>query len=65
MHGLGEFQMIREHRDELLREAERRRLVRELRASHRKEPLHLRGHVGAALRAWRRKPSTLSARPAR
>ncbi len=65
MYGLGEFQIIREHRDELLREAEKRRLIRELRASHRKQPLHLRGHVGAALRAWRRKPSSLSARQAR
>lgn len=60
MYELGELPMIREHRDELLREAEKQRLLRELRIAHRKEPHHRR-HIHAALQVWRRKTSSLSA----
>jgi hypothetical protein len=61
MYDLGELRMIREHRDELLREAEKRRLASR---AHRKEPHH-RGHIRAALRVWRRKTTSLSSWQAR
>jgi hypothetical protein len=61
MQGLAQFQMVREHREELLHEAKRRRLVRELRAMRQEERLRLRRYVGTALRALRIKSSSLSA----
>ncbi|MGI8910202.1 MAG: hypothetical protein ACR2JR_06575 [Rubrobacteraceae bacterium] len=57
--------MIREHRDELLREAERRRLVRELRTARRKEHPLLRGRVQTMFGTPRAATSSPSAGPAR
>ena len=65
MQGLAEFQVVRERREELLREADRRRLVRELRAARRQERLQLRGCVRATLQKLRTRSSSLPASRAR
>jgi len=54
-------QVVREHREELLREADRLRLVRELRAARREERLQPRGRVRATLQTLRTKSSSLPA----
>lgn len=58
---MSEFQPWREYRDELVREADKRRLVRELRTAQHKKPYY-RGHIQAVLGALRGKTSSLFAR---
>ena len=53
MQALAAFQVVREHHEKLLREADRGRLVRELRAARREERLQLRGRVRATLQTLR------------
>ena len=53
MQALAAFQVVREHREELLREADRSRLVRELQAARREEHLQPRGRVRATLQTLR------------
>ena len=65
MQGLAELQVVRERREELLREADRRRLVRELRAARLEERLQLRGRVRATLQTLRTRSSSLPASRAR
>ena len=65
MQALAAFQVVREHREELLREADRSRLVRELRAARREERLQLRGRVRATLQTLRIRSSSLAASRAR
>jgi hypothetical protein len=57
--------MIQEHHERLLREANRQRLVRKLRAARRKVHPLLRGHAQAMLGALRVPPLSPSAGPAR
>jgi hypothetical protein len=61
MQALAAFQVVREHREELLREADRSRLVRELRAARREERLQPRGRVRATLQTLRIRSSSLPA----
>ena len=61
MQALAAFQVVREHREELLREADRSRLVRELRAARREERLQPRGRVRATLQTLRTRSSSLLA----
>ena len=66
MQDPAEFQVVRQRREELLREADRRRLVREVRAIRREEHLQLRGRVRATLQTLRTRSShSLSASRAR
>ena len=55
------FQVVREHREELLREADRRRLVPEVRAARREEGLQPRGRVRATLQTLRTRSFSLPA----
>jgi hypothetical protein len=61
MQALAAFQVVREHREELLREADRSRLVRELRAARREERLQPRGRVRTTLQTLRTGSASLPA----
>ena len=65
MQGPAAFQVVRERREELLRGADRPRLVREVRAVRREERLQLRGRVRATLQTLRTRSSSLPASRAR
>ena len=63
--GSRDLELIQEHHEGLLHEADIQRLVRKLRAARRKVHPLLRGHAQAMLGALRAPPSSPSAGPAR
>ena len=65
MYGRRDLALIHEHHEGLLREADRRRLVRELRTAGRKEHPLLRGRAQTMFGTLRAATSSPSSGPAR